>query len=41
MEIEAILLDRDLEAALAFLKRIKDRIEDRERKGMRSHLDCK
>ncbi len=41
MEIEAILLDQDTEAAMAFLKRIKERIEHSERKGMRSHLDAK
>ncbi len=41
MQIEAILLDKDIEAAMAFLKLIKQRIEDNERKGMRSHLDFK
>ncbi len=41
MQLEMILLDRDTEGALAFLKVLKTRIEDSERKGMRSHLDFK
>jgi len=39
MEMEAILLDKDKEAALAFLKVLKDRIEAVNRKQMRSPLD--
>jgi hypothetical protein len=39
MEIEAILLDKDKEAALAFLKGLEDRIEAVNRKQMRSPLD--
>jgi hypothetical protein len=39
MEIKAILLDKDKEAALAFLKVLEDRIEAVNRKQMRSPLD--
>ena len=39
MQIEAILIDRDKEAALAFIKALADRIETGERRGMRSPLD--
>lgn len=41
MHLERILLDRDSEAALTFLNHMKERIENGERKGMRSHLDSK
>ena len=39
MQIEAILIDRDKEAAFAFIKALADRIEIRERRGMRSPFD--
>ena len=39
MQIEAILIDRDKEAAFAFIKALADRIETGERRGMRSPLD--
>jgi len=39
MRIEAMPIDRDKEAALAFIKALADRIETSERRGMRSPLD--
>jgi hypothetical protein len=39
MRMQAILLDRDGEEALKFLRVLRDRIEAGENLGMRSHLD--
>jgi len=39
MRMQAILVDRDKEDALEFLRMLRDRIETRENMGMRSHLD--
>jgi lactam utilization protein B len=39
MRMQAILVDRDKEGALEFVRMIRDRIEASENMGMRSHLD--
>jgi len=39
MQIEAILIDKDEQAALTLVKMLADRIETSERKSMRSPLD--
>jgi hypothetical protein len=39
MRMQAILMDRDKEDALKFLRMLRDRIEAGENMGMRSHLD--
>jgi lactam utilization protein B len=39
MRMQAILLDRDGEEALKFLRALRDRIDAGENLGMRSHLD--
>jgi lactam utilization protein B len=39
MRMHAILVDRDKEGALEFVRMIHDRIEASENLGMRSHLD--
>jgi lactam utilization protein B len=39
MRMQAILVDRDKDEALEFVRMIRDRIEASENQGMRSHLD--
>jgi lactam utilization protein B len=39
MRMQAILVDRDKDEALEFVRMIRDRIEASENLGMRSHLD--
>jgi len=39
LRMQAILLDRDGEEALKFLRVLRDRLEASENLGMRSHLD--
>jgi hypothetical protein len=39
MRMQAILLDRDKDAALDFVRLLRDRIEASANAGMRSHLD--
>jgi len=39
LRIQAIVLDRDKDDALEFVKMLRDRIDTDERHGMRSHLD--
>jgi lactam utilization protein B len=39
VRMQAIVLDRDKDDALAFVKMLRDRIEASENLGMRSHLD--
>jgi len=39
VRMQAILVDRDKEDALKFLRMLLDRIEASENRGMRSHLD--
>jgi len=39
VRMQAILLDRDKDEALGFLRMLRDRIEAGENLGMRSHLD--
>jgi lactam utilization protein B len=39
MRMQAILLDRDKDDALEFVRMLRDRIEASENLGMRSHLD--
>ena len=39
MRMQAILMDRDKDEALEFVRMLRDRIETGENLGMRSHLD--
>jgi len=39
MRMQAILVDRDKDEALEFVRMLRDRIEASENLGMRSHLD--
>ena len=39
MRLQAAVLDRDKDEALAFAKLLLDRLEEAERSGIRSHLD--
>ena len=39
MRMQAILVDRDKDEALEFVRMIRDRIEASENLGMRSHLE--
>lgn len=39
MRMQAILMDRDKDEALEFVKLLRDRIEADGKTGMRSHLD--
>jgi hypothetical protein len=39
MRMQAILVDRDKDGALEFVRMLCDRIEASENMGMRSHLD--
>ena len=39
MRMQAILLDRDKDDALEFVKLLRDRIEADAKSGLRSHLD--
>jgi hypothetical protein len=39
MRLEMIVVDNDKDAALAFLKELRSKIEANAIKGMRSHLD--
>lgn len=39
LQMQAILLDRDKDAAMDFVRLLRDRIEASAHAGMRSHLD--
>jgi len=39
MRMQAILVDRDKDEALEFVRMLRDRMEASEKLGMRSHLD--